>query len=349
MKETYMNEPVTEATITKAAVAKLEKEMKFTPFANDAEITLSIAITRNMLATPTKSGKLPDDNACMRYMMMAKSRALNPFEGDCYLLGFDTQHGPKFEMIVAHQAFLKRAEIHPDFDGMESGVIVRDKETKQIEELQGDFHLDNQELLGGWAKVHHKGKKFPTYRRAKLATYRKTFGRWVEDPAGQITKVAEADALRSAFPTKLGGLYLREEIDLNPKDVQVTASNPPPPVFDMPQVEAPKAQVTNGTKTEAEEPERKTAAEVAAEPAEVKPSEGKNTEQVYAALRERMVASDVTEDMMLGYCRTETVPGTKDKFMKHNQSEILQMSDTKLRLLLDEWPQRVAAIREMVL
>lgn len=323
---------VTEKALTAQAIARLSKEMTFTPFANDEAITLSIAIVRNMLAIPTRSNKLPDDNACMRYMMMAKSRALNPFEGDCFLLGFDTQDGPKFEMITAHQAFLKRAEIHPDFDGMDSGVIVREKESKQIVELQGDFHSDDQELFGGWAKVHHKSKKVPTYRRVKLATYRKPFGRWKDDPAGMICKVAESDALRSAFPTKLGGLYLREEIEIMSETEKTDGKQLPPPMFEMPPTEPPKPSVTNGLKPSGDEEASELAgAGMVPEqpPSQPKASAGKNTEQIIAALKERM-AGEVTEDQLLAYCRTQKLATAKHE-------SFIQLSDSKLRDLLDDW------------
>lgn len=332
------NEPVTEKVLTAGAIAKLEKEMKFKPFANDAEITLTLAIVRNMLASPTSQGKMPDDNACMRYMMMAKSRALNPFEGDCFLLGFDTQDGPKFEMITAHQAFLKRAEIHPDFDGMESGVIVMDKESKQLLELQGDFHLDSQELVGGWAKVHHKGKKIPTYRRVKLATFRKPFGRWKIDPAGMIVKCAEADSLRSAFPTKLGGLYLREEIELAPANVTVQTA---PPAFDMPATAAPQLLPTNGAKPPADAPQSNQDESQTGDPAVVLPSAGKTTEEVVRALQEAMRQHDVSEDQLTAYCRISKLATPKQ--------EVFQLADAKLRMLLDEFEQRLPDIRDTLI
>ncbi len=49
-------------------------------------------------------------------------------------------------------------------------------------------------------------------RKVRLDRFYKPFGVWLDDAAGMICKCAEADALRSSFPTMLGGLYMREEL-----------------------------------------------------------------------------------------------------------------------------------------
>jgi hypothetical protein len=114
-------------------------------------------------------------------------------------------------LITAHQAFLKRAELHPEYDGMESGVVV--ERGGEIVDIQGDFTSAGDKLLGGWARVFFHTRSHPMYKRIRLERFKKPFGIWLDDPAGMICKCAEADALRSSFPTMLGGLYLREEVD----------------------------------------------------------------------------------------------------------------------------------------
>jgi phage recombination protein Bet len=144
--------------------------------------------------------------------MLCKARALNPFEGDAFLIGYDCKDGAKFNLITAHQAFLKRAEVNPDFDGMESGIVVKDESGKTVEK-QGDYREQGENLVGGWARVHFKNKSIPMFKKINLERFRKPFGVWNEMPEGMIVKCAEADALRSAFPTKMGGLYLKEEVE----------------------------------------------------------------------------------------------------------------------------------------
>lgn len=200
----------TQTLTTTDKQAPTERAVEFTPFGSDAAIKLTITMVQSIVATPTRLGHKPSDADCIKFMMLCKARHLNPFEGDAYLLGYDTNDGPKFSLITAHQVFLKRAEAEPQYDGMESGVIVLDKDGSIIER-EGDFTVKGETLVGGWAKVYRRDRTRPMYRRLKLETFSTGKSRWAIDPAGMIVKCAEADALRSTFPTHLGGLYAREE------------------------------------------------------------------------------------------------------------------------------------------
>lgn len=196
-----------------------DKPMSFIPYGSSDAIKLSVSIIQNLIAVPTKSGKTCSKRDALRFMMMCQARRLNPFEGDAFLVGYDGKNGPEFSLITAHQAFLKRAEIHPEYDGMQSGIIIlKDEETGQTEDTEGDFHLPDARIVGGWATVYFKTRKYPTHRRIRMDRFNKGFAQWGVDAAGMICKCAEADALRSSFPTMLGGLYLREEttIDVSP-------------------------------------------------------------------------------------------------------------------------------------
>lgn len=184
--------------------------MEYVPFGAQDKIRLSINIIRRLVAVPTTSGKLPTDEDCIKFQMMCQAKRLNPFEGDCFMIGYDTKTGPKFSQITAHQVFLKRAEASKEFNGMQSGVIV--KRDALIFQEEGDFILDGDELVGGWAKVHKKGMEHPIFKRIKLSVFNKGQNQWASNPAGMIVKCAEADALRTAFPTLLGSMYLRDEI-----------------------------------------------------------------------------------------------------------------------------------------
>jgi phage recombination protein Bet len=188
------------------------KTIEYTPFGSKEKIKLSVQIVMDLVASPTKSGQKPSERDCMNFLMLCKTRQLNPFEGDCWLIGYDTKDGPKFNLVTAHQAFLKRAEVNPDYDGMQSGVICRSPEG-QICEFEGDFFPEGLALLGGWATVWSKSRKYPTVRKLKLATFSKDTPVWRQNPEGQIVKCAEADALRSTYPTVLGGLYVAGELE----------------------------------------------------------------------------------------------------------------------------------------
>lgn len=203
-------------------VSKLNasKEMEFVPFGQADSIKLSVEIVKNLIAVPTRSGKTCSDRDAIKFMMLCKAQRLNPFAGDAFLIGYDGKDGPTFSLITAHVAFLKRAETHPEYDGMKSGIIVVDGDDL-LSDIEGDFHLPKHKVVGGWATVYFKNRKYPITRRVKLSRFQKSFGVWQEDPAGMICKVAEADALRSSFPTLLGGLYMKDEINPDSTDIMV--------------------------------------------------------------------------------------------------------------------------------
>lgn len=213
--------------MAKAPSKKESAMVEFIPFGSRDVLKLSVSMVKSMLAVPTKSGKYPSDNDCIKFVALCQARKLNPFEGDAYLIGYDTRdRGPQFNLITAHQAFLKRAEVHREFDGMKSGVIV--ERDGQMVDLEGDFHLDTDKVVGGWATVFFRNRKQPMTKRVRLKRFQKPFGVWQDDPAGMICKCAEADALRSSFPTMCAGMYLREEM----KDDQQTVGGHAAPLFD---------------------------------------------------------------------------------------------------------------------
>jgi len=194
-----------------AVVSKQDREVSFRVFGSDENIRLSIAIVRSTLVKPTRSGKLPSDADIIKFMMLCKAKGLNPYENDAYLVGYDGKNGPEFSLISSIQSLLKRAEVNPNYAGLESGTIVRDGQSEIINR-EGDFLYPDDELLGGWATVTFKDNRKPSKARINLENFRKPTPFWDGNPAGMIVKCAEADALRMAFPTKLGGLYIAQEM-----------------------------------------------------------------------------------------------------------------------------------------
>lgn len=191
---------------------KKQPIMEYVPWGATDKIKLSLEIVKNFVAVPTKSGAVPNPRDCMKFIMLCQAQRLNPFAGDAYLVGYDAKDGPQFSLLTAHQALLKRAETSPDFEGMESGVILLvDGKT---EDREGDFHLPEEKVVGGWAKVYRKGRR-PTVQRLALNQRKPSYPTRFWDAAHeaeQITKCAEAAALRATFPTLIGGLHIGQEV-----------------------------------------------------------------------------------------------------------------------------------------
>lgn len=205
-------------------VTREEKSISFVPFGAVDTIKLSVKMIQDFIAKPTKQGKKCTEEQALRFLMLCQAQRLNPWQGDCFCIGYDSANGPEFSNVTAHQAFLKRAEASKEFDGMTSGIIVRNKETREIKEVEGDFYVEEEvEVLGGWAKVIRKDRSIPFYRPIRLNRFYKDQSQWKVDAAGMICKCAEADALRSAFPTVCGGLFLEHELNMTAIDVSATA------------------------------------------------------------------------------------------------------------------------------
>lgn len=198
------------------AIAKREDSgiTEYVPFGQSDKIKLSVRIVQNLLCKPTKKGAVCTPNDALKFIAKCQAKRLNPFEDDAFLVGYDDYKtgGASFSQITAHQAFLKRAEASENFDGMESGIIIDNGDGTNTER-EGDFFMEPEKVVGGWAKVYLKNRSKPFYRRARLARYMKSTPFWEDDKAGMIVKCAESDALRSAFPTVLGGLYLQQEME----------------------------------------------------------------------------------------------------------------------------------------
>jgi hypothetical protein len=170
------------------AIAKREPAaVEYVPYGAQDKIKMTVAVIQNLVAVKTKTGKTCSERDAIKFMAMCQAKRLNPFEGDAFLIGYDGKDGPVFSLITAHQTYLKRAELHPEFDGMKSGIIVKDKEGK-LTDLEGDFYSEGQHVVGGWATVFFKNRKQPMHRRLRVARFNKGYGVWQDDPGGMICK-----------------------------------------------------------------------------------------------------------------------------------------------------------------
>lgn len=167
-------------------------------------VKLSYQIVRDFLV---KGGGNVSDQDLVQFISICKFNALNPFLGEAYLVKFGSSPA---SMIVSKEALMKRADACPDYEGIQAGIIVRHKDGG-IEDVEGSFFCPGDELLGGWARVHRKDRKFPFVARVSLAEYNKKQSTWNEKPSTMIRKVAEVQALREAFPAQLGAMYTAEE------------------------------------------------------------------------------------------------------------------------------------------
>lgn len=162
---------------------------------------------------------------------LCKARKLNPFLKEAYCIKFGNQPA---QIVVGKDAVLKRAILNPNFDGMESGIIIQVKETGEIVERKGTFYLKNEEnLVGGWAKVYRKNWQYPTYCSVSFDEVAQTKkdgslnSNWAGKGATMIEKVAKVRALRETFIEELGGMYEAEEMNVElPRENEAPQDEP---------------------------------------------------------------------------------------------------------------------------
>ena len=207
MTETMITKTTADNSLTHAE----RQAMTYTPLGENTPITLTLQMIAHDIATPTKKGARPSEGDCLRFMNLCRGRELNPWTGDCFMIGFDSNNGPTFELITSYQALLKRAERSPNFDGLEGGVVVQVGDA--LEQREGSLLMPGDTLIGGWSKAWRTDRRIAHTAIVDLKTYSTGRSRWGVDPAGMIQKVAKAAALREAFPNTVGGLYVQEEME----------------------------------------------------------------------------------------------------------------------------------------
>ena len=248
----------------KNSLKKAEKENKtaVTEYESNGEkVSLSPSLVKRYLVS---GGGNVTDEEVMMFISMCRFQHLNPFLREAYLIKYGESQPAT--MVVGKEVFMKRARRHPEFAGLQAGIVVSYKASNvlggkidEIEYREGTFYeSDKEKLVGGWAKVFIRGYEVPFYASVPLDEYigRKKGGevnsQWSNKPATMIRKVALAQALREAFPEESAGLYAPEEIA---------------EVSEIPLNEAP-IQAVEDEKTPEETPPIDEAIEVEAEPVE---------------------------------------------------------------------------------
>lgn len=201
--------------VNTSAVATKEKNPVVEYEVAGENIKLSYQIIRDYL---TKGNGAVTDQDLMQFMSICKFNKLNPFLNEAYLIKFGSTPA---QMIVSKEALMKRAEANEQYNGLEAGLILR--RNNEVIEVEGNFYLKADEILGAWAKVYRKDRLKPIVAKVNIEEYDKKQSSWNDKRATMIAKVAKVQALREAFPAQLGAMYTQEEqqnvIDVTHREV----------------------------------------------------------------------------------------------------------------------------------
>lgn len=150
-----------------------------------------------------------NENEIAYFLELCRAQRLNPFLNEAYLVKFGSNPA---QIMVAHKTLVKRAESHPQYDGMEHGVVVM-REGRIYQEQRGAYYPEAGEtLVGGWCKVYRKDRRMPIYAERSFKSMNKGQANWKSMPDVMIDKCAQAAALREAFPDDFASMYTREEM-----------------------------------------------------------------------------------------------------------------------------------------
>ena len=173
--------------------------VKYQTFSGE-EIALTAADVKSLC-------KHANDEEIHRFLKLCLYQKLNPFLNDAFLIKYDAK--ATATMVVAKSVFDERADDHPEFEGLTSGVVVQ--RGNEIIERDGGLCLPGDKLLGAWAIVHRRGR-VPRVVKVDIKEYHKGQSSWNVMPSTMIVKVAEHQALRKSFPSTFKGLYSQEEM-----------------------------------------------------------------------------------------------------------------------------------------
>lgn len=189
------------------------KKTEIVYMSGNNEIKLTPEIVRNYMVSGNK--ELVTFQEVAMFMNLCKFSGLNPWLKEAYLIKYSSNEPAT--LVTGKEAFQKRAEDNPYFDGYEAGIIVLDEETFEVVYRVGTMKFPGEKIVGGYAEVWRKDRNHSTRIEVSFEEYagRKKDGslngQWSKKPATMIRKVALVQALREAFPKSFGGMYSEEE------------------------------------------------------------------------------------------------------------------------------------------
>ena len=135
------------------------------------------------------------DKELQLFLYRCQNMGLDPLKpGQIYFIKYGNSPGA---VVIGIEGFRAKAVRTGKLSGIKRGALRNEK---------GD-------CIGAWAEVYRSDWQHPAREEVPLSEYSTGKGNWVDMPETMIKKVAEAAALRMAFPDDLGGVYTSEEMD----------------------------------------------------------------------------------------------------------------------------------------
>lgn len=179
------------------------KEKSVTFEANGEEVTLTPSTVKKFLVNGNNNITAQET---VMFINLCRYQHLNPFLNEAYIIKYGSKPA---QLITSKEAFMKRAESNPQYNGFRAGCIVL--RNNEVVYTNGAFVLDTDRLLGGWAEVSRKDRDIPVRVELSMKEFSKNQSTWRTMPATMIRKTAIVNALRETFPDTLGGMYTEDD------------------------------------------------------------------------------------------------------------------------------------------
>jgi phage recombination protein Bet len=185
---------------------------------DNQDIELSFEIVKQFLIQGKKELITPQE--LFFFMGVCKSRGLNPFKKDAYLIKYSNDPAA---IVTSIDFYRSRARAQEDCVGWKSGIII--KKGNAVEYREGNLLLEGEVLLGGWFEGKPKNWTETFRHSVNLRPYIKKTKEgeitrfWSEDNQPMmIQKVAEAQGLRKLWPDQFQQIYYEGEIMAEERD-----------------------------------------------------------------------------------------------------------------------------------
>ena len=132
---------------------------------------------------------------------------LNPFLREIWAIKYDAK--APAQIFIGRDGYRKTAQKNRDYDYHQvDSVYSGDDFSVKNGEVDHSYQLkDRGELLGAYCVVKKHSSSRPTYVFVELKEYDTGQSNWKKMKPTMIKKVAEAQCLRSSFPSDFGGTY----------------------------------------------------------------------------------------------------------------------------------------------
>ena len=193
----------------------MTESVKLTKYQTEhGEVTLSPDIIRKYLVNGDPKNVTHQE--VTMFLALCKYQKLNPFLREAHLIKYGNYPAT---MVTGKDVWTKRGAKNPDCAGWDAGITFRNAKG-EINSRDGSMLLEDETLVGGWAKVYRKSWEVPIHVTVSLNEYQKfkdgkPTANWKTMPATMIRKVALVQALREAFPEDFEGLYAPEELGVD--------------------------------------------------------------------------------------------------------------------------------------